>query len=340
MNKKSDLISNYFVFHSAETQQSSGHALATKRTCISCSSNDFEPVCMENPNFADSICESNSGLCYTSTPEIDILIRGCVGDKNIGSPEKCTDSDECISCGDKDKCNNEKVRTERCFAIKYDKDNQIQLNDSLSVTCPLAPIPLGCYHLTDTKSIEKRCVSSLNKEQRKSCRTNKLCQICFGINCNADKASRKECFMCSSQIDSDCLQPTDKSSKGFCPNSETPCIVGVDNYGHTHRRCAKDPTSNAKDFPKGFRTCNDNNCNGIIFPENRLQCYRCKQSKECDELSSQNTGGLVSHACQYFKENDDCFSFIESESEFVFTSMILKIIYSFYRSQCCPWLFE
>lgn len=89
-------------------------------------------------------------------------------------------------------------------------------------------------------------------------------------------------------------------------------MTGIDEDGHINRRCSEKNKDENIDFPNGmFHVCSENKCNMNIFPENRLQCYRCNGEKECNFMSADDlvtTPELV--PCGIFTEFDQCFAYL------------------------------
>lgn len=272
----------------------------------------------------------------------EIVLRGCVGDWIVRDHSKCQQTDivNCTTCSDGDKCNNGIVHVvkpakqiEKCYSDHENNGNQLQ-----SIECPaIDEKPTGCFSRMDGDVGDRYgCVSNLSEDEFKKCEYSESCTICNENNCNI---AQRECFLCNSKDDPDCVKPTLKNQIDKCEPTQDRCIVGMDMNGVVHRRCAKSFEADFLEF-KGSKPfmCVKNFCNSIEYPtENRLKCLRRDTIKSSPKSSTLEF-------CKYFVENDECYSFyVDHGNEF-----ITKILKSFYnnldginfRARCCTRLYE
>lgn len=293
------------------------------QTCISCSSFNYDPNCIEIPRSTHSICNNTQG-CYTYSPKPDALIRGCVGDNTIISITDCMDSNTCSICYDWNNCNDNKLKIEKCYNIIYENSESVSLSDSLSIKCPLAMREMGCFHQNDGISTRKGCMTSLRKNERdllqKSAEVDgKNNYICNGNDCNRSTISdagtnqRIECFSCNSRNSWECISPSPETTPTrFCLVTDS-CIVGIDTMGYTKRRCGRDSHRNKIDFPNGFATCKTDLCNGHFYPGKRLKCLQCEKSTECNAITPDiaKSWNITKQFCTAYAANDQCYSFVK-----------------------------
>lgn len=92
-------------------------------------------------------------------------------------------------------------------------------------------------------------------------------------------------------------------------------MTGIDQDGYTHRRCgSKHQHANGIEFPNDmYAVCQGDSCNTEIFPENRLQCYRCNGEKECDFMPPSTPAALM--PCGVFSEFDQCYAYLAEDNK-------------------------
>lgn len=172
------------------------------------------------------------------------------------------------------------------------------------------------------------CVRDLNPKKQGECRNQtSTCKTCTGKNCNK-KIEFQQCITCDSRIQIECTRNASILDSAMCDNYLSTCITGIDAHGHTRRRCSRQYKDEAIDFPNNkFEVCKDNLCNTGIFPENRLQCYRCDGSDDCDFMPSDpdelEKSSWYLAPCGILSEFDQCYAYL-SEGIYYFFSKFSK----------------
>lgn len=280
---------------------------SVSRRCIKCHSVGLESPCLSNPESSEitETCESTDSGCYLLTSSKSDVTRGCVGDNSVDGLEDCANPDECVHCSNEDKCNKQPIVIEQCYAVQHEINSPAENITLEKVDCPIAAKPLGCYNWKEVGTITKGCVSDLVERRRKQCRKSEDCTICEGSLCNeSEKPASLECYECDGKSDSDCVRFTNKIAK--CEDPNLGCIVGIDAEGYTQRRCA---SNNITNFEPSH-VCHENHCNNQTLPANRLECYQCGNSTECDQLAPNSTQNLLPQLCQTYAEPFMCFSYL------------------------------
>lgn len=260
--------------------------------CIQCSSKfNSKNECIENPNSPNlKYCQATTGDCYTVTYE-DQMNRGCIGDIIVPHRNMCkqTKYENCTICTNKDLCND--GLTENCYS---DFENNGKL---VSIQCSLSKNkPMGCYERKDANAGQRYgCVSHLSDDERKQCDDNKSCSICNENNCN--EASRT-CYICNSKDDVDCVETNSRTWKDSCKPTQLNCVTGIGVNGITYRRCTNTNLQDSAEFAVMMNTCETNNCNSEVIPDNRRKCLIRRDFVSKDELQY----------CKFYKKDDKCYS--------------------------------
>lgn len=230
------------------------------------------------------------------------------------------------------------MRREKCYVGPYNKTHPFNLTESQSIECPLSAFPRGCFdkgNFMNQPKKTKGCVSSLNRAQMQPIETFKyLFKVCHGDGCNNATGAPRQCYACNSKMDADCLQPNESTQMESCrsfdwlsqrelsrfspgPIPIQSCIVGIDEDGHTHRKCAAETSINSLNFTNSFKTCKWDSCNGDVYPENRLKCIQCEKDENCNAISPEDHETWKSSIgiCKNYSENDECYSFIDTSSK-------------------------
>lgn len=90
------------------------------------------------------------------------------------------------------------------------------------------------------------------------------------------------------------------------------CLTGIDQNGYTYRRCgyAHWTEDDGQITNNNLTLCMTSNCNSVIYPPNRLQCYRCNGNDECNFMESTNVNSLVPMPCGRISEPEQCFTYL------------------------------
>lgn len=128
--------------------------------------------------------------------------------------------------------------------------------------------------------------------------------------CNT-KQSFQRCYTCDSRDDTNCATLRDDLAEKICDNYLDTCKVYVVPNMTTHRGCFNEMLSdNVECSPQSVncKQCSENNCNGEIFPSNRLLCHHCESSSPDDEcFKSLESNTELSYPCETYNFRDSCY---------------------------------
>lgn len=148
------------------------------------------------------------------------------------------------------------------------------------------------------------------------CVDGRACKICHGNMCNT-KQSFQKCFECDSQVDSICATLQGVLPEKVCDDYLDTCKVYVKPNMTTHRGCFKEMlTDTVECSPQSVncKQCSDNNCNGDIFPSNRLSCHHCEgATSETECYKSLDDSTELSYPCETYNFRDSCFFHITDD---------------------------
>lgn len=148
-----------------------------------------------------------------------------------------------------------------------------------------------------------------NQEEISDLIKQKKFYLCDGTNCNdLNNFGQKQCTVCSSESDESCATNpgilfglTTKS----CGIPYSQCYSRLLDNGHTERGCLEDLVDD--DFLDCLGTnsekcssCQGDNCNKNVYPENRLSCATCQG--KCDEAS------VSTEICLLYQQEEKCFA--------------------------------
>lgn len=283
-------------------------------TCINCSSTQ-DPNCVWLPNLSNRTkCKSYDDKCFTFL-DSQTVRRGCLNEQGtkfsrecVGNPAKCLQCDPNKSDGYI--CNAKEIRLDTCFACDSQKDSRCrdkphQLNQE-NCNKINGGAWKGCYLSIVDDHYKRGCVSNLRDSMLKECETNSdKCKTCMSKNCNL-KPHFQDCVMCNSRDDQQCVSNAQLSRTDTCQSYLSTCIVGIDDYGVTHRRCAGQYSADSIQFTKGMFVCLHNNCNDVMFPANRLKCHQCSGGVECDSPAASD----VLKPCAVVSPHDKCYTYL------------------------------
>lgn len=128
--------------------------------------------------------------------------------------------------------------------------------------------------------------------------------------CNTKKSFQK-CYSCDSHDDINCATLRSELPEKTCDDYLDTCKVYVVPNMTTHRGCFNEMLlDNVECSPQSVncKQCVDNNCNGEIFPSNRLLCHHCESSSSDDECyKSLENNTEFSYPCETYNFRDSCY---------------------------------
>lgn len=162
--------------------------------------------------------------------------------------------------------------------------------------------------------IRRGCVTALTNDQLEECRGGVNCKICRGSMCNVKPAFQK-CFVCSSEDNPSCATLQETLPEKICDDLLDTCKVYVIPNSTTHRGCFNEMIGDGIECsPQSVncRQCSDNNCNGEIFPSNRLSCFHCEGANSSDICFNNLVGNSgLSQTCEVYNFRDSCYFYID-----------------------------
>ncbi|XP_055859253.1 uncharacterized protein LOC129921450 [Episyrphus balteatus] len=245
--------------------------------------------------------ESNSAL---------ELSRSCLDDKDPDDRIECENGNDprCKACQGP-KCNTDKLPEKRLSCLRCSGD---ECEDPTEAICPAYRDNDVCYILFDNSNdiAQMGCQSDFDNSTLQLLRKKML--FCDGDNCNNFDIipSSHRCVECNSAVDPNCASKPD-SLINFAHCTSLPytgCFSKINADGHTERGCLADLEMETIDKCIGSgdeikcSTCDSENCNNQLYPENRQICYRC--TSDDDEFCQ--TTPVNSGACLLYEENDQC----------------------------------
>lgn len=264
-----------------ESYQNETNGSEYSQRCLVCNSSVDGIMCVENPQEIQSkSCQSE---CYMHVKD-GIVVRGCVGDEFIKESTDCMNRDVCKLCSDKENCNNDKIKAERCMVCDSNENSNCKTNltNLNAVYCPLAARWMGCYHLINAEQIKRGCMSQLPKSELRKCRGNVggLCKFCFGENCNRRNSFTK-CFNCNSMSDPHCISNNGSIEIKVCRSYKDDCFTFTRGYT-VKRGCVNE-------MPEGFlKECNEEKekCEKCLSVDDDICNKRSLNDDTCFECDS------------------------------------------------------
>lgn len=291
--------------------------------CFYCNS-QIDSDCISNPTVSPSsikLCNEYDDSCFSFIGSHSV-VRGCLNDLDWDSIVKCHRSPEkCDICkGENGKiCNNKSFSAAKCISCDSKKDERCRSQPELlsQKLCGLVDAPeedLGCYLIHNKNNRVKRgCVSDLTVQLREMCwNKSDQCRICNGNNCNK-KVKFQHCYECTSKDNSSCVQSDPLDAVTICPNYMDQCLTALDSDGFTVRKCFTNDTTEIVKLEQFsmHEVCEENECNGDIFPENRMQCFQCDGDQTCENLKINENETLKETPCKMYSKYDKCFVFMD-----------------------------
>lgn len=235
---------------------------------------------------------------------------------------------QCVSCDSKedDRCRNhpELLSRKTCeLTNSIDKD-------------------LGCYLFHDDfDRVRRGCVSDLTEQLHKMClNKSDQCKICKESDCNT-KVQFQHCYTCTSKDILNCAHNISSELnsaelyRSICPNYMDQCLMALDSEGYTVRQCFLKELVQMEELEKFSMhdVCEENMCNGGMYPENRIQCFQCDGDETCNSLEINKNEPLEEMACKVYSKYDECFMYLD-EGEKIKTIFFLEIFIPFSFDVC------
>lgn len=288
--------------------------------CLYCDS-AANPNCAINTTSIDNkICKNYNDECFVFIDKTSIK-RGCLQELDSEFQDQCISNEtKCETCTSDDNsvCNTRLFVLERCVECDTETDEKCRDEPELYVnkicnTIEVTPRK-GCYLKIVNDRYARGCMHDLPEMQMNYCsQQSEKCKSCPDRNCNV-KHTWQKCFKCNSRDEPRCAQSSTLFTSSDCKNYLSTCLTGIDAHGHTHRGCSKGYESDYEQFGNKFDICSKNDCNGDIYPPNRLQCYQCSGEDECNLMPSNKMDvpvvPLEIQPCNVLSEHDQCYTYI------------------------------
>lgn len=136
--------------------------------------------------------------------------------------------------------------------------------------------------------------------------------------CN-NKTSFQKCFVCDSDDNPNCATLQGTLPEKQCDDYLDTCKVYVIPGMTTHRGCFNEMIGDGIECSSqsvNCQQCSDNNCNGEVFPSNRLSCFHC-EGADSSETCYQNldeSSELSGITCEVYNFRDSCYFFLDENS--------------------------
>lgn len=201
--------------------------------CVSCTQDYSSDSCVSNLKKVETkVCPSYRDKCYTRINEHNRFERGCLSETAREVRENCeVDQSKCLVCSKKQRCNNETMTTEHCYAMEYKQGEEVNIEATHSQRCSPALNASGCYHMETAGTVRKGCVSDMSYHDV-GLITKHNFKTCFGRNCNNElalgqrtgdtppAATGLECIKCDSWSHQDCINDSLKAATCQSPANE------------------------------------------------------------------------------------------------------------------------
>lgn len=171
-----------------------------------------------------------------------------------------------------------------------------------------------CYTFVENDITTRGCLHDLPQNLQNKCKDGSNgCEICSDSKCN-NVPITGECYTCNSKDTLECASGSlPRSFLRKCKAAMSECVVGIDKDGFTHRGCLDDFPKPLDDvLPLGNRVCDTDRCNKK-YPKERLSCYQCAESAECnDVLNNSRTEAL---SCRIYSAFEHCYTFMDEDGK-------------------------
>lgn len=138
------------------------------------------------------------------------------------------------------------------------------------------------------------------------CNAQGECKTCPHNECN-EKATFQTCYQCDSTNDRNCLDWLEPSESIQCRDYLDSCKILITENGKTVRGCTKDLQNITTNV---IHECQENNCNGGVYPQNRKKCYQCSGEDCREELQE---ASVFYKYCENFLWNEECYGFTDGK---------------------------
>lgn len=164
--------------------------------------------------------------------------------------------------------------------------------------------------------IIRGCVTSLSDEELKDCLDGNDCKICHGELCNT-KQSFQKCYSCDSEDDPNCATLQGDLPEKVCDDYLDSCKVYVKPNMTTHRGCFNEMLGDGVECANqsvNCRQCIESNCNGEIFPSNRLSCFHCEgENSDHECYKDLENDPELSYPCETYNFRDSCYLYMTDD---------------------------
>ncbi|XP_053692259.1 uncharacterized protein LOC128740719 [Sabethes cyaneus] len=302
--------------------------------CLECTGSMCNNVMFPDDRIMCHQCDNCNQLQSTQLPEAcpkykpdescftykidDMVFRGCSSLSNYD----CDPSmDICLTCTESG-CNNEpKQYDSTLFCIQcYGEDDCTQIKEP---TPCAGSVDLGdtdqCFSLTiNNKVLHKGCSRSVGN----NCDLG-TCEHCDCNGCNLmdEDLPFVNCFVCSGD---GCGGQILKASM-TCEDKV--CMTYMSREGVVSRGCLKDFSELCSIYGNSHETCVGAECNGNLYPANRIKCHRCQ---DCAEKYPE------SEICPRYVEGDGCFTLSSSNGNDIARGCLSELSSSCTEPNCRP----
>lgn len=129
------------------------------------------------------------------------------------------------------------------------------------------------------------------------------------------KESFQNCYQCNSLDNSNCATLRGKLPEVMtCHEYLDTCKVYVRPNMTTHRSCSADDSTICSPQSVNCKQCEENLCNGEIFPSTRLKCHHCHgfdTNSEC--YRSLTAISNTSYPCETYNFRDSCYLYVDDK---------------------------
>ncbi|KXJ74045.1 hypothetical protein RP20_CCG014472 [Aedes albopictus] len=214
-----------------------------RRSCLTCSNGEGAASCEVVTSDRDQLSAAcvlhfQDEACVTVFQDFKPLLRGCLGDMDVGVKTLCeSGSADCVICREND-----------CNAVNVRLDEQCLQCDSQD---------RGCNDASHSAS---------------------ACEKASGGKCYSRILSDFRCKSCHSANTAACVRDPYTVLDKECPMNDTACAtVVISATGHLYRGCSTDAECVAEG-DACITCDEYRNCNFYRYPTDRLDCYVCETS--------------------------------------------------------------
>lgn len=169
-------------------------------------------------------------------------------------------------------------------------------------------------------AIKRGCADYLTEDQLNDCKEGLNCKLCYADQCNGKKEFQY-CYSCNSDNEPNCAILSVKLDSMVCDDYMDTCKTLVKPNTTTVRGCSSQIKQECPSLSFNCKVCNENLCNGEIFPSNRLTCFHemthCRNDDTIECFKTGNEDLNMAHACERYNFRDSCFMYL-NENDTVF----------------------